>query len=298
MAHTNEVDAMRCNRRWGVLAVFGLVALFAAPASVAQPAKKKDNSATLVVRVHKARASLTIDGTKTTRKGLTRRFTTPPLVPGKEYTYKLVMTWKDNVYTQRTRERVVTVEAGKTTTADLRKEDPKNPDKIVVVFEPTPRPVVEAMCKLAGVNKNDVVYDLGCGDGIILITAVKKFGAKKGVGIDIDPERVQDTKRNARRAGVADRIEVRQGDILKVKDLSRADVVMLYVGTDLNRHLQPILQKTLKPGSRVVSHHFLMGDDWPPHKTAVVRARAEDGENDEHNIYLWVIGKKKDEGKK
>src|SRR5207244_3212860 len=103
------------------------------------------------------------------------------------------------------------------------------PDEVKVRYVPTPPEVVEAMLKLAKVGKDDMVYDLGCGDGRMVIAAVKS-GAKKGVGIDIDPQRLKECAENAKTANVEDRVTFRQGDVLKVEDLSDATVVMLYMG--------------------------------------------------------------------
>src|SRR5215470_14791220 len=125
----------------------------------------------------------------------------------------------------------------------MRNPQPGRPDRIVVGEGWTPLPVVEAMCKLAEVGKGDVVYDLGCGDGRIVVTAVKKFGAKKGVGIDLDPERIKESNASAKDAGVTDKVEFRLGDVMKIKDLENATVVTLYLGDELNEQLRPILQK-------------------------------------------------------
>ena len=144
------------------------------------------------------------------------------------------------------------------------------------------------MCQMAKVSKDDVVFDLGCGDGRLVITAVKKFGAKKGVGVDLDPVRIKESKANAKEAGVEDKVEFRVGDVFKVKDLADANVVLLYMGDDVNELLKPILQKTLKPGSRVVSHRFLMGADWPPDQTETVR----DTNIGDCEVHLWTIKKK------
>jgi cyclopropane fatty-acyl-phospholipid synthase-like methyltransferase len=179
----------------------------------------------------------------------------------------------------------VPVKAGEIV-VDLRKPDAKEPDKIQVIYSPTPRDVVEAMCKLAKVTPEDIVYDLGCGDGRIVITAVEKFKAKKGVGIDIDPKLVKECQASAKKAGIEDRVEFRQGDVLNISDLSTANVVMLYMGEDINLRLKPILQKTLKPGARVVSHRFGMGD-WKPVKTETIHS--SDGYDCE--ILLWVVDK-------
>ncbi len=130
-------------------------------------------------------------------------------------------------------------------------------------FVPTPQDVVERMLELAGVTKNDVVYDLGCGDGRIVITAAKKYGAR-GVGVDIDPERIAESKANAETAGVTKLVEFRLQDALEV-DVSPATVVTLYLLTGSNLKLRPILTKQLRPGARIVSHAFSMGD-WTPDK--------------------------------
>jgi uncharacterized protein (TIGR03000 family) len=228
--------------------------------------------------------------TLTKKTGTERRFNTPPLERGSKYYYIVSATWEPNNYTTITRTRKVVVEAGKTVELDLTKEDPKMPDKIVIRYVPTPPEVVEVMLKLAKVGKNDVVYDLGCGDGRIVIAAVgKKFGAKKGVGVDLDPERIKDSKANAKAEGVEDKVEFRQGDVLKVDDLDKATVVCLYLADELNEKLRPILQKKLKPGSRIVSHRFKMGD-WKPDDT---KKMTVDGE--EVEVHLWTIKKDKED---
>src|SRR5439155_26379587 len=161
---------------------------------------------------------------------------------------------------------------------------------------PTPQECVDAMCKMAKVGKEDVVYDLGCGDGRLVITAVKKFGAKRGVGIDLDAEGLDligKCKEIAKKEGIADKVEFRKGDVLKVKDLSDATVVLLYMGDDINARLKPILQKTLKEGSRVVSHRFLMGEDWPPDRSEKVKSTMGDFPGYENEIHLWTIKKQK-----
>jgi uncharacterized protein (TIGR03000 family) len=230
-------------------------------------------------------AELLIDDQPTKQTGPSRLFVSPPLVPGRTFTYALTTTWEPNNYTTITRTRTVVVRAGQEVEADLRQADARNPDKLVILYVPTPQEVVEAMCKLAGVTPEDVVYDLGCGDGRLVITAVKQFGAKRGVGVDLDPERIQESKENANKAGVEDKVEFRQGDVLNIKDLADASVVLLYMGDDVNLRLRPILQRTLKPGARIVSHRFLMGD-WKPLKTLTVTG----DEGEEYDLHLWKIG--------
>jgi precorrin-6B methylase 2 len=147
-------------------------------------------------------------------------------------------------------------------------------------YVPTPQDVVDRMLAVAQVTSNDVVYDLGSGDGRIVITAAKKYGAR-GVGIDIDSERIAESKRNARDAGVTNLVEFRRGDILQA-DVSKATVVMLYLVSSANMKLRPLLTRQLAPGSRVVSHTFGMGD-WVPDKVD----RFKDAQGDDRAIYLW-----------
>jgi uncharacterized protein (TIGR03000 family) len=231
-------------------------------------------------------AQLRIDGRPTAQRGnRVRLFSTPPLAPGTDYEYTLTAIWEPNNYTTITRTRKVAVRVGPEIVADLNKKDERNPDDILIRYVPTPQSVVEAMLRVAEVGKDDVVYDLGCGDGRIVVTAVKEFGAKRGVGIDIDPRRIAESRENARRQNVENKVEFRQADVLKIQDLSDATVVTLYMGEDLNLQLRPILQKKLKPGTRVVSHRFTMGD-WKPVKTE----RIIDRRGGEFLIHLWKIG--------
>lgn len=147
-----------------------------------------------------------------------------------------------------------------------------------VPYVPTPQPVVDRMLELAKVGKDDVVYDLGSGDGRIVITAAKKYGAR-GVGFDLNPERIAEARANAKEAGVEDKVEFRQQDLFKA-DLSKADVVTLYLLTSVNYKLRPQLWKQLDVGTRVVSHAFDMGEEWPPEHTEQV---------DGSKIYYWTI---------
>ncbi len=235
----------------------------------------------------KRRVRLQVDGKEVDAKGRgAREFTAPALTKGKKE-YEITAVWDTNNYTMFYRTRKVAPRPGEKVTVDLREEDPKNPDKIEIRYVPTPEDVVERMCKLGKVTKDDVVFDLGCGDGRIVITAVKDFKAKRGVGVDLDPERVRESVASAKEHGVSDRVTFREGDVLKIKDLSDATVVMLYMGEDINLRLRPILQKTLKPGARIVSHRFSMGD-WKPDKSETFVG--EDGED--YTIHLWTIKKK------
>jgi precorrin-6B methylase 2 len=150
----------------------------------------------------------------------------------------------------------------------------RSPD---VIFVPTPQEVVDAMLKLAKVSANDVVYDLGSGDGRIPITAAKTYGAR-GVGIDIDPQRIREANENLKAAGVGDKVRFLNQDLFTT-NISEATVVTLYLLPSLNLKLIPKLNAELKPGTRVVSHAFDMGDAKPL-QTQNVNGRT---------IYFWTI---------
>jgi SAM-dependent methyltransferase len=146
-----------------------------------------------------------------------------------------------------------------------------------VIYVPTPSAVVQAMLKLAKVDKNDVVYDLGCGDGRIVIEAARQYGVR-AVGIDIDPQRIAEARANAKKAGVTKLVEFRLGDLFEA-DLREATVVTLYLLPSLNVKLAPKLRKELRSGTRIVSHDFDMGD-WKPDQSMDLKGR---------NVYLWTI---------
>ena len=151
-----------------------------------------------------------------------------------------------------------------------------------VIFVPTRQAVADGMMKLAGVGKNDVVYDLGCGDGQ-LVMAAARAGAR-AVGVDIDPKRIEEATANVKAAGLEQRITLMVGDIFDPKiSIAEATVVSLYLLERLNIQLIPRLKSELKPGSRVVSHAFSMGSEWAPDKT---------GNIDGTPIYLWTIPKR------
>jgi SAM-dependent methyltransferase len=150
-----------------------------------------------------------------------------------------------------------------------------------VIFVPTPNEVVNKMLEMAKVTAKDVVYDLGCGDGRIVITASQRYGCR-GVGIDIDPERIREATENVARGKVTDKVRFIQGDLFEA-DISEATVVTLYLLTELNLKLRPKLMKDLRPGTRVVSHAFAMGD-WKPERTEHVNGSA---------VYLWRIPPRK-----
>jgi len=159
-----------------------------------------------------------------------------------------------------------------TSTAQQRPEVP---------YVPTDDRVVAEMLAVANVGKDDVLYDLGSGDGRIVITAAKKFGTR-GVGVDIDPERVKEANENAVKAGVTDRVRFVQQDLFQT-DFREATVVTLYLLPSVNMRLRPKLLSDLKPGTRVVSHNYDMGD-WTPLKTIVVTLP-----EDTHTVYYWIV---------
>lgn len=146
-----------------------------------------------------------------------------------------------------------------------------------VPYVPTPEEVVAKMLDMAQVNDKDLVYDLGCGDGRIVIMAAQKKGAR-GIGFDLDPERIYECKQNAKIAGVNDRVQFKQQDLFTT-DLSEATVVTMYLLQSVNLQMRPRLFAQLRPGTRVVSHDFDMGE-WEPDQSA---------ELDGHNVYYWVI---------
>ncbi len=150
--------------------------------------------------------------------------------------------------------------------------------RLDVPYVPTPQPVVDKMLDLADVGSKDVLFDLGCGDGRIVITAAKERGAR-GTGIDINPVRINEAKQNAKTAGVSRRVDFRVGDLFET-NFSQATVVTLYLLPDINRKLRPQLWKQLKVGTRVVSHDFDMGEEWPPEKVEKIGNKT---------LYFWTI---------
>ena len=151
-----------------------------------------------------------------------------------------------------------------------------------VPYVQTPDRVVHEMLRLAGVSADDVVYDLGAGDGRIVIAAARWYGAR-GVGIEIDPALVAQARRDAARAGVAERVRFEAGDVVAA-DVRDATIVTLYLSPELNARLRPRLASQLGPGARIVSHQFPIGD-WVPDRTTRLTV---DGR--EHVLYLWLIG--------
>ena len=158
-----------------------------------------------------------------------------------------------------------------------------------VPFVPTSAEAVQAMLRLAGVTKTDIVYDLGCGDGRIVVAAAKNFGAR-AVGIDIDPQRIAEARENARRAGVEDKVRFEENDLFQA-DIHQATVVTLFLLAHVNLKLRPKLLQDLRPGTRIVSNTFDMGD-WKADKELTL------GDPQElaflsHHFFLWIVPRKK-----
>jgi uncharacterized protein (TIGR03000 family) len=238
---------------------------------------------------------VTVEGIVTKSTGSTRTFTTPALEPGKTYTYKIEALIEPNNYTKITRTREITFKAGEEVALDLRVKDVKT-DKVVVRWVPTPDDIVDKMAEMAKIGKDDIVFDPGCGDAVMLIRPVKKLGAKKGIGIDIDPKMVKAAKEKAKSEGVEDKIVITLGSVTDEKDmaaLKEATVILVYMGDDLGAQMAPLMQKMCKPGTRIVSHRFSLGD-WEPDKKVTVKG--EDG--DEYNLLYWEVKAKKGDKEK
>ncbi len=246
----------------------------------AQPAPARVTSR-MTVTVPSLDAQLVVNGQTIPGSGLRREFETPPLDRGGAYEYAVAAPWQPNSYTTMTRTKSVTFRAGEPIAVDLTVEDPA--DRVRVVYVPTPDEAVAEMIKLAAVGKTDVVFEPGCGDARITIAAVKA-GARKGVGIDIDPARVVESRQLVKDAGLDDRIEIRLGDALDIRDLSEATVVFLYMGDHFNLLIRPHLWRELKVGARVVTHRFTMGD-WKPDRTVSIGPY----DSPENDLHLWTI---------
>ncbi len=151
-----------------------------------------------------------------------------------------------------------------------------------VPFVPTPMEVVDEMLRLVDVKAGDILYDLGCGDGRIVVAAAKRYGIK-AIGIDIDPVRISESKQNAIEGGVADKVKFMEGNLFEA-DFKDASVITMYLLTSVNLRLRPKLLAELKPGTRLVSHSFDMGD-WKPDKTSIVGTAYDD----ERHVYFWIV---------
>jgi uncharacterized protein (TIGR03000 family) len=285
--------------RWHRPRLAAVVVTLAFALTAAGQAKKAPATIKLLLPENSTKVVLKVEGKeleaneKAAKEGI-RVLVTPELDPAKTYAYKIEAVLEPNNYTKIERTREVTFKAGEEITVDLRKKDDKVPDNVVIRWVPTPKIVVKDMCELAKVGKDDVVMDPGCGDAIMIITAVQDFQAKRGIGTDLDPAKVKESQENVEKAGLKDKITIKEGNALKLgaEDLKDVTVVMLYMGNELNIRLRPILWDHLKPGARVVSHRFIMGD-WKPDKSITVTREGDYGVED-FNLHVWTItGKEK-----
>jgi uncharacterized protein (TIGR03000 family) len=257
--------------RQNLILAAGLCACLISPGTLAQESRK-----TVTIEVYLPEAArLFIEGEDTNSTGSMRRFTSPPLPPGKYvYTIKATIPGPNGPRTVTSR---IDVRPGDFESIDLR--EPGERPVTDVEYEPTPQKVVDAVLRLAKVASKDVVWDLGCGDGRIPVTAAKKY-ACKARGFDIDPERVKDSLANVREHGVERLVTIEQRDIFKL-DLSKGPtVVTLYLLPRLNAKLLPQLRK-LPPDARVISIAHRMADVKPDEQIVV------DTELGEFNVYLW-----------
>ena len=158
------------------------------------------------------------------------------------------------------------------------------------LYVPTPQNAVEKMLAMTKVTKDDVVFDLGCGDGRIVATAAKKYGAR-GVGIDLNPVRIKAARETVQKFGVAKLVEIRHGNALKVKDLDRATVVCLYMLPEFMNKLEPVVKAKLKPGARIISHDFTF-PNWKPDQAVEFVGIDDEGKRKELKLYLYTIKKK------
>jgi uncharacterized protein (TIGR03000 family) len=258
---------------------------FALPGAAAQaPAQARTSTdrrltSRVVVTVPAADADFVVNGQPVPGAGTSREFDPGPLAAG-SHQYTFSVTWEPNTYTTMTRTKVVAIRAGETARIDLTVDDPS--DRVRVIYVPTPASVADAMVELARVSRTDVVYEPGCGDARITIAAIRA-GASRGVCVDIDPERARESKANVTTAGFAERIDVREGDALDVKNLSDVSVVFLYMGDHFNLLIRPVLWRELKVGSRIVSHRFTMGD-WESDRTITVST-----DEGPYELHLWTI---------
>ena len=245
--------------------------------STASPARQPTTR--IVVTVPSDEVELVVNGKTIPGEGTSRAFTGPADAGTQRYT--ISVTWMPNSYTTMTRTKTVAVRGGETVQIDLTLDDPA--DRVRVIYVPTPDDVAAAMVDVARVGRDDVVYEPGCGDARITIGAIRA-GARRGICVDIDPTQARESKANVATAGFADRIDVREGDALDIKNLSDVSVVFLYMGDHFNLLIRPVLWRELKVGSRIVSHRFTMGD-WKPDRTIAVTS----DQTGVSEVHLWTI---------
>ena len=258
--------------------VIGLQGFVTAESVQAPAARTTQAKSRFTVTVPSDEAELLVEGDAAQGTGRSRVVESEPLEPGRRYEYTFTVKWRPNGYTLMIRNKTVAFTVGDAVTVDLATDE--GHDRAEVVYAPTADNVVSEMIRLAGITADDVVYEPGCGDARITIAAVKA-GARTGVGIDLDRALVVESRGRVKAAGLDDRIDIREGDALEIKDLSEATVVFLYMGDEFNMLIRPILWAQLRVGARVVSNAFGMGD-WKPDTTV--------GSDDTgYTLHLWTI---------
>jgi cyclopropane fatty-acyl-phospholipid synthase-like methyltransferase len=178
---------------------------------------------------------------------------------------------------------------------DKEKDKDKDKEGYNEIYVPTPQNAVEKMLDMAKVTKKDIVFDLGCGDGRIVATAAKKYGAK-GVGIDLNPVRIKEANETVKKFGVAKLVEIREQNALRVKDLDTATVICLYMLPEFMGRLEPIVKKTLKPGARIVAHDFPF-PNWKADQAVEFEGIDDSGNKRELKLYLYTVKEKKEKEK-
>jgi len=254
-----------------------LFALLLVPARLALA----QGTAHFTILLPSADTELKLQGAVRAGTGTTRELDSPPLAPGQSVDYTFVAEWAPSNYEITTRTQTVAARAGDRVTVDMTRVQPN--DRMRIRYVATPDELVTMMVELAKVTPNDVVFEPGCGDARLTIEAVKA-GAKRGVGIDIDAGLVARARESVRAQGLQDKVEIRQGDALDIKDLAQADVVFLYMSDEFDLLLRPALWRELKVGSRIVSHRFLMGD-WTPDQTYNVTL----GDGFPFTVHVWTV---------
>ena len=244
------------------------------------------------VTVPAADAELLIDGKPTRTTGKTREYDTPELESGKKYVYELKVVWKPDPFTTLTRTRAVKFVAGDDVPVDLSAPQPT--DTADVLLKPAPPDAVGEVVKAAGVTKDDIVFEPKTADARFVVAAVKA-GAKRGVGVQLDADRLKAAKAAVRKAELEGKIDLHQTDAAEEKDYAEATVVLLYAGEEANLILRPVLLTAVKPGTRIVSYRFGMGE-WKPTATAT----GTNADGDAYEVFTWTVtdDDKKKYGKK
>jgi uncharacterized protein (TIGR03000 family) len=233
------------------------------------------------VTVPTADAELLIDGKATRTTGKSREYDTPELDAGKKYAYEIKVVWKPDPFTTLSRTRTVKFVAGEDVPVDLTAPQPT--DTADVLLKPAPADAVADVVKAAAITKTDVVFEPKATDARFVIEAVKA-GAKRGVGVQPDTDKLKAAKAAVTKAELEGKIDLHQTEAAEEKDYAEATVVVLYVGEEANLILRPVLLAAVKPGTRIVSYRFSMGE-WK--HSAAFKGTNADG--DEYEVFVWTV---------